>query len=104
MLDSVKGKSDCLISVLNGQDDDDISPPAQASDRNLGTNPNVFELTPLGTDPDFQFQDFEKGDMMHTMADATLAGKELGYSPRTGIEDGLKAEIDWLAKLLEKEA
>jgi UDP-glucose 4-epimerase len=55
------------------------------------------------TKPDFQFQDFEKGDMMHTMADATLAREELGYLPRTDIEAGLKAEIDWLKRLLGKE-
>lgn len=53
--------------------------------------------------PDFKFQDFEKGDMMHTMADASLARKELGYEPRTGIEAGLRAEIEWLKKVLEKE-
>lgn len=56
-----------------------------------------------GTTPDFQFQDFEKGDMMHTMADASLAREELGYLPQTGIEAGLKAEIDWLKRLIEKE-
>jgi len=55
------------------------------------------------TKPDFQFQDFEKGDMMHTMADATLAREELGYLPRTDIEAGLKAEIDWLKRLIGKE-
>jgi UDP-glucose 4-epimerase len=56
-----------------------------------------------GSEPRFEFQDFEKGDMMHTMADTTLAGEELGYSPRTGIEAGLKAEIRWMEKLVERE-
>jgi len=56
-----------------------------------------------GTSPNFEFQDFEKGDMMHTMADAALARKELGYTPKTDIEAGLKAEIEWLRRLLKRE-
>jgi UDP-glucose 4-epimerase len=56
-----------------------------------------------GCEPRFEFQDFEKGDMMHTMADTTFAGEELGYSPRTGIEAGLEAEIRWMQKLIERE-
>jgi len=56
-----------------------------------------------GSEPCFEFQEFEKGDMMHTMADTTLAGEELGYSPRTGIEAGLDAEIRWMKKLVERE-
>jgi UDP-glucose 4-epimerase len=56
-----------------------------------------------GANPKFEFQAFEKGDMMHTMADTTRAREELGYSPATGIEAGLEAEIAWMKNLLGRE-
>jgi UDP-glucose 4-epimerase len=64
---------------------------------------HVVDLMARLTDsrPRIQYQDFEKGDMMHTMADTELAGRELNYTPRTGIEEGLQAEIEWLKKLLD---
>jgi len=39
----------------------------------------------------------QRGDMKHTLADTTRAGKELGYRPRVGLKEGLKAEWDWLS-------
>jgi UDP-glucose 4-epimerase len=39
----------------------------------------------------------QRGDMKHTLADTTRAGKELGYRPRVGLKAGLKAEWDWLS-------
>jgi nucleoside-diphosphate-sugar epimerase len=38
----------------------------------------------------------QRGDMQHTMADTTLAGRELGYRPQVELKDGLKAQWDWL--------
>lgn len=54
-----------------------------------------------GARPSVEYQAFEKGDMMHTMADTELAGRELGYAPQTGIEEGLRAEAAWLKSFLE---
>jgi UDP-glucose 4-epimerase len=45
-------------------------------------------------------REFERGDMMHTVADATAAARDLGFTPRTTIEAGLAAEVDWLRSLL----
>jgi len=39
----------------------------------------------------------QRGDMKHTLADTTRAGRELGYRPRVGLKAGLKAEWDWLS-------
>ena len=55
-----------------------------------------------GADPNMEFQGFEKGDMMHTMADASLAREHLKYSPETTIEEGLEAEVRWMRDRVEK--
>jgi UDP-glucose 4-epimerase len=39
----------------------------------------------------------QKGDMRDTFADTSRARRDLGFAPRVGIEDGLRAEIEWLA-------
>lgn len=54
-----------------------------------------------GCEPLIDHRDFERGDMMHTMADAGRAARELGFAPRTGIESGLEAQVRWLRRLLE---
>lgn len=54
-------------------------------------------------EPKVVYQDFEKGDMMHTMADTVLARRELGYTPAVDIEEGLAAEIEWMKAVLESE-
>lgn len=41
----------------------------------------------------------QKGDVPHTFADITKARRELGYSPRTVLRDGLAQEWDWIRKL-----
>ncbi len=42
----------------------------------------------------------EKGDMRDTFADSSRAQADLGFSPSHSLEDGLKAECQWLAALL----
>ncbi len=54
-----------------------------------------------GAEPRIVYQEFEKGDMMHTMADASLAAEDLGYAPKVGIEEGLAAEVEWLRGVLD---
>ncbi len=59
----------------------------------------LSELT--GREPRIEYLDFVKGDMMHTVADTRRAQSELRFSPRTGIKQGLKAEVLWLRKVLQ---
>jgi UDP-glucose 4-epimerase len=49
---------------------------------------------------DVRYQDREKGDVTHTFADTELAHVELGYSPKTGLEEGIEREADWLRSAL----
>jgi len=41
----------------------------------------------------------QKGDMPHTFANIEKARKDLNYSPRSGLRDGLKEEWLWTQKL-----
>jgi nucleoside-diphosphate-sugar epimerase len=36
-----------------------------------------------------------KGDVKRTKADTTLISRDLGWSPRVGLEEGLKAQWEW---------
>lgn len=36
------------------------------------------------------------GDARHTSADTSKARSQLGYLPKVGLEDGIRAEIEWL--------
>ncbi len=48
------------------------------------------------------FSDPVKGDVMHTYADIGLARRELGYSPRMSLEEGLIREIEWVKSIRGK--
>lgn len=41
----------------------------------------------------------QKGDVAHTFADISKAERELGFSPRTGLADGLAAEWEYIRRL-----
>lgn len=41
----------------------------------------------------------QKGDVSETLADITKARRELDYSPRTALREGLREEWDWIQKL-----
>ena len=45
------------------------------------------------------FKEHVKGDVMHTYADIGLAARELGYSPKVDLEEGIAREIEWVASL-----
>jgi nucleoside-diphosphate-sugar epimerase len=47
------------------------------------------------------YQSERYGDVGHTYADIKKAREELGYFPKTSLEDGLKEEIDWLKSNLK---
>jgi len=41
----------------------------------------------------------QPGDMQRTLADVTLAGKELGYAPKVSMQDGIQRFADWWRSL-----
>jgi UDP-glucose 4-epimerase len=42
----------------------------------------------------------QKGDMRDTYADTTAARRDLGFDPKTRLEDGIEAEFRWLESLV----
>ncbi len=44
----------------------------------------------------------QKGDVKHTGADTSRAKQGFGYSPKVSLEEGLKAEADWLEQVVLK--
>jgi nucleoside-diphosphate-sugar epimerase len=55
-----------------------------------------------GCQPAVTVDPAQKGDMRHTYADTTAARRDLGFAPRTTLEDGLRAEYDWLRGVLTR--
>ena len=41
---------------------------------------------------------FQKGDVHKTLANISNSGDELGYNPKTKVEEGIKKFIDWYVK------
>jgi nucleoside-diphosphate-sugar epimerase len=41
-------------------------------------------------------EDAQKGDMRDTYADTSLARRDLGFSPKVALEEGIQAEYRWL--------
>jgi len=48
---------------------------------------------------DVRYTETQLGDVTHTYADCTLANKELGYSPRVGLEEGIGREVEWIKSI-----
>ena len=45
---------------------------------------------------DVRHEPTQKGDMRDTFADTSLAQRDLGFSPRVSLEEGIEAEYRWL--------
>ena len=43
----------------------------------------------------------QKGDVLHTFADIRKARRDLGYSPRTDLREGLREEWEWVKTLYQ---
>jgi nucleoside-diphosphate-sugar epimerase len=46
-----------------------------------------------------RFAEVQKGDVLHTAADISKAVRDLGFAPRTGLEDGLRNEWEYIQQL-----
>ncbi|MBX7136697.1 MAG: NAD-dependent epimerase/dehydratase family protein [Oligoflexia bacterium] len=49
---------------------------------------------------DVKYEERQRGDARHTYADISLAKHKLGFTPKTTLADGLRAEIAWLKSSL----
>lgn len=50
-----------------------------------------------------RFEDKQRGDPAHTVADTTRARDDLDYKPKTPLADALRLEYHWMASLLERQ-
>ena len=90
--------------------DDAVSATAAAADRgrpgrvyNIGGGSRVsmnhvldLMATVTGRVPKVAHEAVQKGDMRDTYADTTLAKQDLGFAPAVGLEDGIRAEYEWI--------
>ncbi|MCX6135051.1 MAG: SDR family oxidoreductase [Ignavibacteriales bacterium] len=53
----------------------------------------------LGTTISPIFQPIRKGDVMHSLADISLAERTINYKPTVGWEEGLKRTVQWYVEL-----
>jgi UDP-glucose 4-epimerase len=60
----------------------------------------ISGILPAGLD--VRYEDRAKGDVSHTYADISLARGELGYAPKTTVEEGLAMEAEWLQATLKR--
>ncbi|HEX5133428.1 MAG TPA: NAD-dependent epimerase/dehydratase family protein [Candidatus Krumholzibacteria bacterium] len=51
---------------------------------------------------DLRFMDEQKGDVMHTYADVSLAAAELGYRPTVPVEEGIVREAEWVEAIYRR--
>lgn len=70
-----------------------------------GTRISMNEVITLiakvtGRQPNVVRVEREKGDVTHTGADTTRAREELGFIPKVSIEDGLRAEAQYIEKVV----
>lgn len=54
----------------------------------------------VGKDLEIDNQHGQKGDVRHTSADMTRAKHVLGYQPTVSLEEGLKAEYEWIRNIV----
>jgi UDP-glucose 4-epimerase len=49
----------------------------------------------VGTRPDAAYAEARAGDVLHSQADISKARALLGYTPRVGLEEGLRKTLEW---------
>ena len=61
---------------------------------------HVLELmaATTGRQPRIAREPVQKGDMRDTFADTSRARQDLGFAPSVSLEDGIRAEYEWLLK------
>jgi UDP-glucuronate 4-epimerase len=94
--------SDIAVGVVAAADRIVAKPGLTAPIYNLGNNKPVrlmdFIATieaATGLKAIMEFKPKPAGDVVRTFADIALAERDLGYRPKTRIEDGIKDFVDW---------
>jgi UDP-glucose 4-epimerase len=58
----------------------------------------VLKIITNGTSEEPEYREPRVGDVRHSLADLTRARELLGYEPRVGLEEGLRATVEWWKK------
>jgi len=53
-----------------------------------------------GREPVVDRREVQLGDVRHTAADTSAARREIGFSPRVSLEEGLARQVEWQKELL----
>ncbi|MCD6384921.1 GDP-mannose 4,6-dehydratase [Candidatus Sumerlaeota bacterium] len=54
----------------------------------------------LGKKAKLRYKAPQRGDVTHTYADTHKAKNDLGFVPKTSLQDGLTAEVEWIQKVV----
>lgn len=55
----------------------------------------------LDKKPIIRYSEKQKGDVRDTLADTTKIENKLGWKPNTGVEDGLRRQIEWMKSIYQ---
>ncbi|HEX8123188.1 MAG TPA: NAD-dependent epimerase/dehydratase family protein [Solirubrobacteraceae bacterium] len=61
-------------------------------------------ISELAGGVEVQYTSRERGDVRDTAAETSRARRDLGFAPKTTLEDGLRAEFEWVRELLAAHA
>ena len=85
-----------LAALEKGEGFYNIGEGSRVSIRELAEK--IISLT--GSGSRLVFTEAVKGDAVHTQADIRKARKELGWSPKVGLDQGLRVFVDWMKSRL----
>ena len=61
----------------------------------LATLARVMDVAPPSAEARVEHRGEQAGDVRHTSADTTRAAQILGFTPKTPLEEGLRAQVAW---------
>ena len=51
----------------------------------------------VGSEPNARYEAPRLGDVKHSQADVSAAGRDLGYSPGVSLQEGLRLTLEWFS-------
>jgi UDP-glucose 4-epimerase len=51
----------------------------------------------VGSEPNARYEAARLGDVKHSQADVSAAGRDLGYSPGVSLQEGLRLTLEWFS-------
>lgn len=57
----------------------------------------------INSQSNFIYEDFRKGDILHSLADIREAKNHIEYDPTVNVKEGLSKTVEWFARRLQRE-